>query len=301
MTCYHPIHAWQKHSDGSLTWRETKASAKKIQLPCGRCIGCRKVKVREWATRCVHEASLHKKSCFVTLTYNDEHYTPALEKEHLQMFLKRLRHRKGKLRYFAAGEYGKKEQRPHWHILIFGQHFTDLKRCKGSEGHELYQSNELDTIWGKGYTSVGEINYTTAGYVAKYAIKQTKGNTEKTKKIEKQRYERLDPTTGEIIQVPKERGYMSLKPGLGEAWIQKHWRDVYVTRDGIVQTGGRLIPAPTFYDRQLKKIAPGLLIDKKDLRRNQASNMKHDNTPARLAVKETCAIAQIKHTEHLKL
>lgn len=78
---------------------------------------------------------------FVTLTFNDEFYQkyPKLDKSVFQRFLKRLRQydlrgmpntyqgkkvfkidsKGANFRYFACGEYGEKNKRPHWHMIIF--------------------------------------------------------------------------------------------------------------------------------------------------------------------------------------
>lgn len=69
------------------------------------------------------ERSVHARSCFLTLTYADEHLPnpPTLILSDLQKFLKRLRKRSGlKIRYFACGEYGAQFFRPHYHLILFG-------------------------------------------------------------------------------------------------------------------------------------------------------------------------------------
>lgn len=98
-----------------------------LSLPCGQCIGCRLEYSRQWAVRCVHEASLYESNCFITLTYNDD-YVPSdgsLVRKHFTDFMKRLRkavtpknpHVKGSdsyklhakkygIRFFGCGEYG---------------------------------------------------------------------------------------------------------------------------------------------------------------------------------------------------
>jgi hypothetical protein len=122
---------------------------------------------------------MHQRSCFITLTYNEQNETINLDYKHVQDFMKRLRKRKGPCRFFAAGEYGKKELRPHWHILLFGVNFEDLTLLKNKIGGDLYDSKELNALWGKGYTSVGEVNYTTAGYVAKQSNKAQENKQKK--------------------------------------------------------------------------------------------------------------------------
>ena len=64
-------------------------------VPCGQCIGCRLKRSRDWAIRCVHEASLYKHNCFITLTFDDLHLPAnrSISKRDLQLFMKRLRKR----------------------------------------------------------------------------------------------------------------------------------------------------------------------------------------------------------------
>ena len=68
MPCYHPIQAF-KGSDGQVVFAEHLAKdAVSIELPCGRCVGCRLERSRQWAIRCLHEAKMHESSCFLTLS-----------------------------------------------------------------------------------------------------------------------------------------------------------------------------------------------------------------------------------------
>ena len=85
MTCYHPLTAYIDLSE--LTDKGKKKIVfstpkgfdqyEEIRLPCGKCIGCRLERSRQWAVRSVHEALLHEKNCFVTLTYSDEYLHPS--------------------------------------------------------------------------------------------------------------------------------------------------------------------------------------------------------------------------------
>ena len=82
MPCYHPIQAWRSryvNSNGkynvvfNIQSADTSAP---LTIPCGRCIGCRLERSRQWAMRCVHEAEMHDENVFVTLTYDDDHLPP---------------------------------------------------------------------------------------------------------------------------------------------------------------------------------------------------------------------------------
>lgn len=78
MPCFHPLDAWQTH-EGEIHFYARGTSGKKgarapnyrreITLPCGRCIGCRLDRSKQWAVRCLHEAQQHTENAFITLTF----------------------------------------------------------------------------------------------------------------------------------------------------------------------------------------------------------------------------------------
>lgn len=278
MACYRP-------------WNFKNPHGRYISLPCGRCIGCRQVRQRDWATRICHEAQMHKDKCFITLTYNNQHYTPTLKHEHFQQFIRALRKKtKTKIRYFMSGEYGKNKERPHYHAILFGISFTDLYRVSNNQ----LASKTLESLWTRGYNTVGDVNRQTAMYVAKYATKTITGPKADDY------YKRLDTTTGEIIDVEPEYARMSLKPGIGATWHDKYWREVHLARDGIQLPGGKLQPAPRFYNERLKTRQPALALKRKNQRIARAHLFAKDSTPARLAVREQVAKAR-QRTKQRKL
>ena len=92
-----------------------------VELQCGKCIACRIAKSNEWGTRIYHELDYYPESCFLTLTYDEEHLPDdyGLHKKHLQDFFKRLRKNTGKkIKYYAVGEYGENYDRPHYHCIM---------------------------------------------------------------------------------------------------------------------------------------------------------------------------------------
>lgn len=142
---------------------------------CGKCLDCKMQKTTEWAFRIAMEASLYDKSCFVTLTYNDDNLPVGgkLDYRDVQLFLKRLRKKVGKVRFFCCGEYGKQSQRPHYHIVFFGYVPEDLVYFFTDEQKDnIYKSQSLADTWNKGFVSVGiNLNLKTAKYCAKYMQK----------------------------------------------------------------------------------------------------------------------------------
>jgi len=154
----------------------------------------------------MHEASLCPVNSFVTLTYDDHHYKPSLDYRDFQLFMKRLRKRCFlPVRFFAAGEYGDQDNRPHFHALLFGAGFPN----NGMVGKQIFRSKVLEDLWPLGFSSVGEVNRTTASYVAKYVIDK------KSASYDEDYYKRVHLQTGEVVNVAPEFGRMSLRPGIG--------------------------------------------------------------------------------------
>ena len=96
MPCYFPIPAWRHAGQAKLVFTAPRAGQNVIEtlhVPCGQCVGCRLKRSREWALRCVHEASLYSRNSFITLTYNNENLPnpPSLRVRDFQLFVKRLR------------------------------------------------------------------------------------------------------------------------------------------------------------------------------------------------------------------
>jgi len=248
MPCFHPLQAFRAPG-GQITFSKSKGwSDRPLSLPCGQCIGCRIQKSQTWALRCVHEAQMHDKNSFVTLTYSPEHLPSdgGLHIEHWQKFAKRLRKKIGSFRYFHCGEYGAENLRPHYHACLFGVDFSGDRSFHTERlGNRLYKSALLADTWGMGFCSVGDLTFQSAAYVARYILKKVTGPESASY------YERIDPDTGEVFQVKPEYVSMSRRPGLGSSWFERYRSDVYPS-DEVVLEGRRFRP-PRFYDDKLSK------------------------------------------------
>ena len=144
-----------------------------VTVPCGSCVECLEQYSNVWAYRCMLEAKFHKENCMITLTYDEAHNPITLVRRDVQLFLKRLRkaHSDISIRYFGCAEYGGKNLRPHFHILIFGYRPKDLCYFKKEGDHTLYLSNEISDLWEKGFITVGDVSLYSAKYSAKYLQK----------------------------------------------------------------------------------------------------------------------------------
>lgn len=290
MACFHPLDARRSISGktGTYVVHLTKKGdpTSNLKVPCGQCIGCRIDKSREWALRCHHEAQLHEKNSFLTLTYNDENlpHQGVLIKHHLQKFFKRLRtnlKRSGqcdKIRYYACGEYGEKFARPHFHVCLFGYDFPDKYLHTVHNGNELYRSHFLEKAWPYGFASIGQLTFESAAYVARYILKKKNG------KQAVHHYEQIDETTGEVFEMPKEFTTMSLRPGIGHEWYQRFKSDCYPSDFAVHE--GKKHRVPRYYDKILEKEHAELHSEIKQRRLEAALQHLEDNTPERLEAKE---------------
>lgn len=168
-------------------------------LPCAcqRCMPCRVNKKRNWTFRLELEATQHKHNCVVTLTYNDLNLPEGgeLVPSHAQLWLKKLRKvlAPQKIRYFLAGEYGKRTQRPHFHAILFG---LNAAVAGGLDG----RSGVVKDTWKYGNVLVDDCSKEAIAYVAGYV----------TKKLSS------DELVGNGL-TQREFTRMSLRPGIGAA------------------------------------------------------------------------------------
>ena len=140
-----------------------------IPFPCGKCPPCRKRRVDSWAFRLMQEDKISKSAHFVTLTYDKDHLPrsknnlPTLVKSDLQKFWKRLRKNTGfsNIRYYAVGEYGKINSRPHYHAVVFN--------CKTPEAYGNAWSVNGSPI---GDVHVGTVTGDSVAYCAGYVDKR---------------------------------------------------------------------------------------------------------------------------------
>jgi len=248
MPCYFPVGTYDLQ--GKVTKR-----------PCGSCIGCKLEYSRQWAVRCVHEAQLHEENSFITLTYNNENLPKDgnIDKTELQKFIRRLRKDVSpkKIRYFGCGEYGNMLNRPHYHLALFGHDFDDKKTLfynkktsrKNYQAGIIYRAESLEKVWKKGYSSIGELTFESAGYIARYCTKKITGENAEN------HYQGKTP----------EFALMSRRPGLGRDWIEKYLTDVY-PKD-YMTLKGKIMKPLRYYDSVYEKLQPQNFLKLKEKRK----------------------------------
>lgn len=212
-----------------------------LEVPCGKCLGCQADQSLMWAIRAYHESIMHKESCFITLTYDQEHMPPdgKIDKKELQRFFKRLRRhfervddrmidslgaswlvsplrKSRKFRYVACGEYGDQTRRAHYHLIFFGRDFLEGAMPINSE---LYTHPDLEKVWGKGIVSIAPVSMASICYVCGYVQKKVG-----------------DPDTFRLE---------SRRPGIGHDWLDRYGDSA--RRTGVVSIEGRSYQIPKRY------------------------------------------------------
>lgn len=258
MTCFHPLLAErvnprsarydpkkkikiykESEIDITLPQRESGAVSDFFYIPCGRCIGCRIDKARDWAVRLMCEAETSSSAWFLTITYDQEHFDSlSLSKKDLQEFIQNLRNKVRfynpyvKLRYFACGEYGDKSGRKHYHMILFNMPDLDLKPVSVSKGNILYSSDIINNVWKKGFVVFGKVTVESASYVARYTLKK-QGLKD---------YEDLGIQSPFIL--------MSTRPGIGFDYLQA--RKYQLVNDWKIQCGHGYSHIPRYFMRILE-------------------------------------------------
>lgn len=303
MTCFHPLIGYRGVGGSFVFAKKDSPTKVEMRVACGRCQGCRMARSSSWAVRIEHEASLHADNMFLTLTFDYDHLPDdySVSVREVQLFLKRLRKsiEPKKIRYFAVGEYGEKNGRPHYHIIIFGHRFDDLVFLRNTnQNHPCYISEKLSKLWPFGLHEIGTVTAASGGYVARYSLKKVGGD------MSFNHYERLHPVTGEIVNVHPEFATMSTHPGIGAGWFERFESDVFPA-DHIVSQG-RKFCVPEYYKKKLRDrynspaSDPDALNRKDDFapiaskRREAAVASAHNSTPERLAVREEVARLRVE-------
>lgn len=196
---------------------------------------------------------MHERNCFLTLTYDDAHLPQfgQLLKRDLQLFFKRLRLTTGPFRYVAAGEYGDKRRRPHFHACIFGLDFADDKIVygEGVKGDPLFVSPTVGKAWGMstypmGHT-IGSLTFESAAYVARYITKKVRGVAASPLPLA------CDPDTGELVMPNPE--FLLCSKGIGKEWFDKYFMTDVFPHARVITEQGSPAPVPGYYKRELRK------------------------------------------------
>lgn len=293
MSCTNPRTVGFKADGKTISWSSKNFSKEfpPFKLPCGKCLECRLDYAREWAIRSVHEASVHEENSFITLTYSDDNLKDTkLRYIDFQLFAKRLRkhifdefiEEYGKINWanlsknerkqvyepfkigiFATGEYGDKNQRPHWHAIIFNWRPKDCIYMRSNQrGDRIYRSETLEKLWPLNDTTkkpneIGSVTMHSAGYVARYAAKKIVHGDGTIKGADQHEWQPLSKK--------------SSHQAIGKRYLEKYYQDVF--NYGFVEHEGVRLPIPRYYEKWLKKFHPDEWV-------NYVTKIKADKTRA---------------------
>lgn len=233
-----------------------------LQVPCGKCDGCKLDYSRRWATRAINEAKLfdeYRNCSFLSLTFNEENLRSttlgySVDKAFFKSWVKRLRYAVQSeygvtFRHMSCGEYGAKRSRPHYHMLIFGFNFPDKYVFKVERKYgtliTYYRSPFLEKLWhlpgrtdSAGFSMIGNVNFETCAYVARYVTKKCHN---------KDVYGDKQP---EFLNV-------SRMPGLGYEYCANRLDTIFGTGH-LVLPSGHKTPIPRYYESICEKLNPEL-------------------------------------------
>lgn len=178
-----------------------------LSVPCGKCPLCLSARKQMWTIRLRHHKEYHPDAHFLTLTYAPKNlnriyvahkvrplrlsstrviypiervvrYVPTgvLCHRDVQLFLKRLRKRfpTRKIQYYMCGEYGPKTDRPHYHLILYGLRTSDYGYYWVPSVRRS-ASRLIDSLWSKGYNTIGACTPKSIAYCAGYVQKKLFG------------------------------------------------------------------------------------------------------------------------------
>lgn len=158
-------------------------NATSIQVPCGKCLECKRAYQNAWLVRLTEEFRNYHNCLFVTLTYNEDNvplFTDTRTGEsfrtvvvkHVQDWIKRFRRNYQReygttadFKYFITSEYGPRTLRPHYHCLIWG-----LTQYEFHSAIMDWQ-NRFGYVKCKKVKYEGKSIYQVSRYVSKYCCK----------------------------------------------------------------------------------------------------------------------------------
>lgn len=272
------------------------------EIPCGQCIECRIAYSKMWAQRCIAEAQMSESDCyFLTLTYDDEHlpapistiprssppgfvlkepiFLSPLCKEDMTLFLKRLRiNFKRKydvedVRFLYCGEYGEKNGRCHFHMLLFNVKLPDLelafnRSLMSGKDISYFKSDFISDTWDKGFVSISPLTWDNAAYTCRYVLKKRKGCSE-------EEYQEACVRFG-VSPLPAEFINMSRNPGIGRSYYEAYKGFIY-NYDVVQLPDGKQVKPCRYYDDLYDLEFPEALEAIKNERERKIARRKYIN------------------------
>ena len=203
-----------------------KAAVEKVPVDCGRCPKCKRKRVNSWVFRMLQQQEVSLSAHFVTLTY-DTRTVPissngflTLRKRDFQLYMKRLRKLcpNETLKYYAVGEYGTNNRRPHYHAIIFN----------------VPELSYFSEAWELGAVHIGQVSGDSIAYTMKY--------------IDKLNYK---PAHARDDREPE---FPLMSKGLGSSYLSPEriaYHKADLSRMFCTKPGGHTIALPRYYRNKI--------------------------------------------------
>lgn len=218
-----------------------------------------------WTHRIMLEALQHTENCFLTLTY-EPLKTPltssslaTLQPKDLSDWLKRFRKaiHPLKIRFYAVGEYGDDNWRPHYHLALFGYPHCRFGNTLGNKPPSYHRitpqpscCDVCDLVrdtWGKGKIFSGDLSPNSAQYVSGYVTKKMTAG---------------DGWENFLVDRHPEFARMSNRPGIGfsamhEVASELMRLDLDTSQADVpsaLRHGKRVLPLGRYLTRSLRKM-----------------------------------------------
>lgn len=246
------LHDYFVSGDSTSYQYECETTPETLQVPCGRCSECRRLRAASWRHRLIaeHLYGEHKNALFVTLTIAPDYYDDDpvnLVPQYLRIFWENYRNyfvedgvRARMPKYWFTTELGDEHGRLHLHGIIWDSkfyippeayHHSQLVRPsrRAMSEREKEISHSLSVCWPFGFNWIGcECSARTMSYITKYITKEVN----------------YDPTF-------VSRVYCS--PGLGRCQLDVVGLTQYIRRTAqrldypMVPSSSKRVPAPRYY------------------------------------------------------
>lgn len=184
-----------------------------------------KRRLASWSFRLEVESLRWSKQFFVTLTYDTDHVPitkngfMTLRPRDVTLFLKRVRKKIGTIKYYYCGEYGSKNFRPHYHLILFA-----------NNGREL----DIAGLWPHGNTHFGRVEAGSIRYTIQY--------------FDKGQFKRSHDRDDRVAE------FSRMSNGIGRDWLTpemvRHLLE-HPEKGFIYDHEGRKIALPRYYKRRL--------------------------------------------------
>jgi len=152
----------------------------------------------------------------------------------------------------------------------------------------MYRSKILDKIWGLGDCLIGEANFESMAYTARYTLKKQVG-----KNAGIYTCLGIEPEFARMSRGGREKG----SRGISGEWIDKYLDDVF-PHDFCVGPKNSKISPPIYYKRKLETVSPSTAIALKVKRQDEAERDPTRNTPQRLYAR--AAIARARFNDFMR-